>query len=171
MLETLVALTFLAAPVTLNPADSSAVPAARESTTAARIVRRFPPVEVRALLHDLGSTETVHLIPGTVLRAMPVDRLADVLQLEPGVVAQGEELHVRGGRAGGTAVGLEGGSHNGPLRRGVMEVPLVALRSAELLSGAPDAQFGGTLAGTLNLRPLDPGEGLWGGGRGAAAGR
>src|SRR5437762_2205884 len=150
MLETLVALTFLATPVTPNPADSSAVPAARESTAAARIVRRFPPVEVRALLHDLGSTETVHIVPATVLRSFPVDRLADVIQLEPGVVVQGEELHVRGGRAGETAVVLDGVSLNEPLRRRAMEVPLVALRSAELVSGAPEAQFGGTLAGTLN---------------------
>src|SRR5437867_7836707 len=42
-----------------------------------RIARRFEEVVVRAPLHDLRSTETVHLITGEALRRLPIDRLAD----------------------------------------------------------------------------------------------
>ena len=140
-----------------NPA--APIAAMAESASAApRIVRTFPPTEVRALLHDMSSSETVRLIPGSVLRLFPVDGLAGILALQAGVVAQGEELHVRGGRHGETAVSLDGIGLNEPLRRRAMEVPLLALRSAELVTGAPEAQYGGGLAGMLSLHTVDPGE-------------
>ncbi len=122
------------------------------------MVREFPAVEVRALLDDLRSSETVHTISGETMRALPVDRLAEVLELKPGVVAQGEELHVRGGRSGELAVTLDGMSLREPLRGRPMAVPMNALESAELVSGAPDAQHGGGIAGALNLRSADPAE-------------
>ncbi len=124
----------------------------------ARVVRQFPEVEVRALLHDFRSSQTVHLIPPSALHSLPVDGLADVLELQPGVVVTGEELHVRGGRAGETVVYVDGLRINEPLRSRSMSVPLIGLRSAELISGAPEAQYGGGLAGVLNLRTADPAE-------------
>jgi outer membrane receptor protein involved in Fe transport len=120
-------------------------------------VRRFPPVEVWAPLHDLRSSQTLHVLAGDGLRALPVDGLAGALALQPGVVAQAEELHVRGGRAGELAVSLDGLALNEPLRRRPMDVPLLALRGADLVSGAPEASFGGGLAGVLDLHTLDPG--------------
>jgi outer membrane receptor protein involved in Fe transport len=143
------------APAVAAAADSSAV--VDSAAAAPRVVRTFPPTEVRAPLDDLRSSETVHLITGSALRAYPVDRLSDVLALQPGVVAQGEELHVRGGRAGETAVVLDGFGLNEPFRQRPLELPLLALRSAELVSGSPGAQYGGALAGVLNLRTVDPG--------------
>ena len=133
--------------------------ASRDTTSAApRLVRTFPPVEVRALLPDMASSQTVHPISGAALRSFAVDNLMDVLALQPGVVAQAEELHVRGGRAGETVESLEGMTLNEPLRRRPMEVPLLALDRAELVSGAPDAQYGGGLAGVLDLHTMNPGE-------------
>src|SRR6185436_1322771 len=75
------------------PADSLARPreAARpDSTASPRIVREFPVFEVRSLLHDLRSSQTVHEIPTPALRAYPVDDLAGIVALQPGVVAQGQ---------------------------------------------------------------------------------
>ena len=123
-----------------------------------RPVRTFPPVEVRALLPDMASSQTVHPITSATLRSSAVDDLVDLLVLLPGVVAQAEELHVRGGRAGETVESLEGMMLNEPLRCRPMEVPLLALDRAELVSGAPDAQYGGGLAGVLDLHTVDPGE-------------
>jgi outer membrane receptor protein involved in Fe transport len=146
------------------PAPPATIPSApaRADTTSPRIVREFPPVEVRVLVNDLNSSQVTHLVSGTTLHRYPVDNLADVFALQPGVVAQGEELHVRGGRSGETAVSLDGLALNEPLKRRAFEVPLLALRSAELVSGAPEAQFGGGLAGVLNLTTVDPGERLSG---------
>ena len=125
--------------------------------TSPRVVRRFPAIEVRAPLHDLRSSQTVRVIPGAALRALPVDGLAEALALQAGVVAEGGELHVRGGRAGETTAYLDGLCLNEPLRRRSMEVPLLALRNVELVSGAPEAQYGCGLAGALDLRTVDPG--------------
>jgi hypothetical protein len=44
----------------------------------------------------------------TTLRRLPVDHLSEAIALHPGVVAVGEDLHVRGGRSGETRVVLEG---------------------------------------------------------------
>src|SRR5262245_40090256 len=56
-----------------------------------RIVREFPPVQVRGLLEDLRSTETVHPIAPQVMRQLPIDDFADLVALQPGVVTQGDE--------------------------------------------------------------------------------
>ncbi len=129
--------------------DSAAAPA--------KIVRQFPAVEVRSPLHDLRSAQVVHAVREDVLHSLPADGLAGVVALQPGVVAQGGELHVRGGRAGETAMVLDGVSLLEPLRGSATSVPLAALRAAELASGAPDARDAATLAGVLTLRPSDPG--------------
>ncbi len=143
--------------------------------SAPRIVRRFPAIEVRAPLHDLRSSQVVHPITLEALRTLPVDDLAGAVALQAGVVVQGEELHVRGGRAGDLAVRLDGQGLNEPLRARPLDVPVLALRSADLVSGAPDARYGGGLAGVLDLRTLDPGErpeaiARWSGDGGGVAG-
>jgi outer membrane receptor protein involved in Fe transport len=136
-------------------ADASA---ADTAAVARRVVREFPAVEVRALLHDARSSRTVREIPTTALRAYPADALADLVALQAGVIAQAEELHVRGGRAGETLVLLDGVSLNEPLRHRPMELPLLALRSVDLVSGASEARHAGALAGVLELHTLGPGD-------------
>jgi len=153
------AVLLLAAPVPADgagaPADSSATHAA-PSDSAARIVRTLAPVEVRALLPDMLSSQTVHAVSGTALRDLPVQSLADALALQAGVVAQAGALHVRGGRTGETTVSLEGVTFNDPITGRALPVPLLAIRRADLVSGAPDASFASGLAGTLDLGTIDP---------------
>ncbi|HEY3215191.1 MAG TPA: TonB-dependent receptor [Candidatus Eisenbacteria bacterium] len=162
MVATLLSLTLLVSQaMPIGPAEAAAETAAAPADTVpspSRIVRRFAPLEVRAPLHDLRSSQTVHTIAGPALRMLPADQLADLLVLQPGVVAQAEELHVRGGRAGETTVNLGGLDLDEPLRRRPMPVPLFALRSVDLVSGAPGAQYGCGLAGVLDLHTMDPGE-------------
>ena len=142
---------------TIVPPDATAA-APDTAVGAHRVVRQFPPVDVRALLNDVRSSQTVREIPVAALRAYPADGLADLVALQPGVVAQGEELHVRGGRAGETRVVLDGVTLNEPLRHRPMELPLLALRGAELVSGAPESRHVGALAGVLDVHTIDPGE-------------
>lgn len=143
---------------TLTRPDSVAAAVPPDTTGAHRVVREFPVIEVRALLHDLRSSETVHEIPTAALRAYPVDGLAQLVALQAGVVALNDELHVRGGRAGETLVTLDGLTLNEPLRHRPMELPLPALRSAELVSGAPESRYPGTLAGVIDVHTVDPGK-------------
>jgi hypothetical protein len=160
--------------VTLDPApsrsatpDSTATPeravpdtTARDTTapdTTRRIVREFPAMEVRGLLEDMRSTATVHPVAPEMIRRLPVDGFVDLLALQPGVVAQGEELHVRGGRAGETRVILDGTTLNEPQANRAMEVPLLALAGADLISGTPESRYAGATAGIIDLHTFDPG--------------
>src|SRR5206468_6125463 len=89
--------------------DSARAPAATDSAASRRVVRRLEEVVVRASpLHDLLSSESVQLVTHQDLQSLPVDGLADAIALKAGVVVQGEELHVRGGRAGETPLLLHG---------------------------------------------------------------
>jgi len=135
------------------PMDSVARDTTRRSP---HIVRQFPAIEVRAPIHDLGSSESVHLVTPMALRELPVDQLRDVIQTQAGVVVEGEELHVRGGRPGELDQVVEGVTLNDPLRHRPMDVPVLALRGVELISGGQDAEHGGALAGVLQMRTQDP---------------
>jgi hypothetical protein len=148
--------------------DSGAVRIGATDTTHAghRVVRSFPAIEVRAPIHDLRSSQTVRVISEAALQALPVDGFEEAVALQAGVVAQGEELHVRGGRSGEMAVLLDGMSIVEPARNRPMDVPLLAVGSAQLVTGAPEAQYGSGLAGTLDVRTVEPdgrvsGEARW----------
>ena len=149
-------------------ADSAAAPPDTTETPSPRVVRRLEEVVVRASpLHDVLSSETVHIVSREALRTLPIDRLVEALGLKAGVVVQGEELHVRGGRAGETQLLVRGVPLNDALRSRPMELPLAALESAELVSGGLDPEYGGALAGVVQVRTADPtprwsGEATWG---------
>ncbi|MBI5711689.1 MAG: hypothetical protein HZC42_15505 [Candidatus Eisenbacteria bacterium] len=142
---------------TSGPARTDTPAAADSLPPVTRIVRRFEPVEVRALFHDLRSSEVVQLIPARSLRELPVDGLVQAVALQSGVVAVGEDLHVRGGRAGEVQMLLAGVPLNEVWRGRVPEVPLLPVREVELLAGGLDARYGGSLAGVVQLRTVDPG--------------
>jgi outer membrane receptor protein involved in Fe transport len=140
-----------------------ASPAPPDTTPRPRAVVRMSEFVVRgSRLHDPVSSQTVRIITTDVVRALPVDRAVDLLALQAGVVARGEELHVRGGRAGESRFFLQGISLGEPLRGKAAEVPILVLREAEIASGGFDADLGGALAGVIQFRTVDPGE-SWGG--------
>ncbi len=125
----------------------------------ARVVRHFPAVEVSAgRLHDLRSNASVHVITPEALRTLPIGSLTQAIALQPGVVLIGEELHVRGGRAGETQWVTSGLTLEDPVRGRAPEVPVFAVQRAELLSGGLDAEYPGTLAGVIDLRTWSPTE-------------
>ncbi|HEX5633803.1 MAG TPA: hypothetical protein VFX50_11275, partial [Gemmatimonadales bacterium] len=145
-----------AAPAT--PPDSSAR-AAAPADTLVREVRRFPPIEVAAgRVHDMRSNATVHMVTPEALRDLPITSLAQALALQPGVVALGEDLHVRGGRAGETQWTLAGLVLNEPFRDRAPEVPVMAIQRADLIAGGLDAEYAGSLAGVVDLRTWNPTE-------------
>ena len=146
---------YLAASALAAPPDS----ARSDSTLRHRIVREFEPiVVVSGRRADPRSIEAVQTISREHLRRLAVDRFSDAVGLRAGVVAQGEDLHVRGGRAGELAVSVLGVPLNEPRRGTPMEVPLFAVRSAELLAGGLDADHNGSLAGELDVQTEVPTE-------------
>ena len=145
-------------PVVAVGSDASPSPAtAPDSMASHRIVRQFEPLEVLGgRFQDPRSSEAVHTIPASALAALPVDRFADAVALQPGVVAVGEDLHVRGGRTGDLAVSVAGLPLNEPRRGRPLELPLFAIESADLLTGGLDADHTGALAGELDVRTIAP---------------
>lgn len=138
-------------------AAAAADSAGPDSAAHRRIVREFAPITVVGdRFSDPRSIETVQPLDGAVLRRLPVDRLADAVGLKAGVVAIGDALHVRGGRAGELHVTVAGILVNEPRRGSAMEVPLLAVRSAELLTGGLDADHAGSLAGELDVQTEVP---------------
>ncbi len=127
------------------------------SRAGTEVVRTMDSITVVASrFSDPRSIETVqHLAPSSI-RRLAVDRLVDAVGLQAGVVVIGEDLHVRGGRAGELATSLAGISLNEPRRGTPMEVPLFAIRSADLLTGGLDADHEGSLAGELDLETERP---------------
>src|SRR5438067_3680653 len=70
------------------PADPAAGPPARADSDSvarsARVVRVFDALIVRGQLGDPRSSETVHVVTGEMLRALPVDGLASAVALQAG---------------------------------------------------------------------------------------
>lgn len=137
--------------------DSAAVVPAATSDTLAREVRRFPPIEVAAgRVHDMRSNATVHMVTPEALRDLPISSLAQALALQPGVVAFGDDVHVRGGRAGETQWVLSGLVLNEPFRDRAPELPVMAIQRADLIAGGLDAEYAGALAGVVDVRTFNP---------------
>ena len=139
-----------AAPASAPPDTVEALPP--------RPIRVFDEFIVRARLDDIGSSRTVRALSASTLSMLPVDNLAEAIALQAGVVAQGGELHVRGGRAGELAVVVSGVPLAEPLRDRPFELPLLAVERAELVSGGLGGRDGGTLAGVLDVRTVAPPE-------------
>src|SRR5262249_35827025 len=129
----------LLAATAADPAlPDSAAAGAADSTHASshRVVKRMEEVMVRASrLADPLSSQTVHQVTRESLRELPVDHLTDALALQAGVVATGEQLHVRGGRVGDAQMMVEGIPLGEALRGRPMEIPRLALESADIVSG------------------------------------
>ncbi len=158
--------------LSLSQVSSPAAVAAPDSNVSERIVRRFDPIVVEGGRRaDPSSIETVYTLPARSLRALPLDRFADAIALEAGVVAQGEDLHVRGGRSGELRVSAWGMPLNDPQTGAAFELPLLAVRSADLLAGGLDADHAGSLSGELDVQTEVPGDHVQGLARWSTDGR
>jgi outer membrane receptor for ferrienterochelin and colicin len=109
-------------------------------------------------------------IDGDFTSKLPVDRLNDVLALQPGVVATptasgGSELHIRGGRAQETATyidgvpvqaGFRGGYSTSAASRSQVPVSEVTVgtsgfEEASVTTGSSSAEFGNAQSGILSI--------------------
>ncbi len=121
-----------------------------------RISRVFDEFIVRAKLDDIESSRTLRTLTASTLARLPVDGLRDAIALQAGVIAQGGELHVRGGRVGDVSMVVSGVPLADPLRDHPFDLPLLAVERAELISGGLAGRDGGTIAGVLDVRTVAP---------------
>jgi outer membrane receptor protein involved in Fe transport len=122
-------------------------------------VKEFEEIEVRAEKRiDTKSSTTKQSITSESLKEIPVDNLRQAVAAKAGVVAVGDNLHFRGGRAGEVKFQLDGVEVSDPLFGRQANVANLAVAGAEVLSGGFDAEYGNALSGIVNVSTREGGE-------------
>ncbi|NLP04359.1 TonB-dependent receptor [Candidatus Fermentibacteria bacterium] len=106
---------------------------------------------------------TIHVVAFDEMRTMPVPDMLEVLSRQPGIIAQGGAIHVRGGRAGEVAYLLDGIPVRSPVTNSFASVvPTSALSEASIITGGIGAEYGNAMSGVVNMVSRDGGDGYEG---------
>jgi len=117
-----------------------------------KVVKEVETIEVRAEKRiDTKSSTTKQSISSEKLKEIPVDNLSQAVATKAGVVAQGGELHFRGGRGGEVKVQLDGVEATDPAFGGSANIANLAVAGADVLSGGFDAEYGNALSGVISV--------------------
>ncbi|MCI0691620.1 TonB-dependent receptor [candidate division KSB1 bacterium] len=81
-----------------------------------------------------------------------VNTVTEAVQLMPGVVGEGENLHVRGGRSGEVMYVVDGVAVNDALfNNQIVSVNKYSVEEVELLTGGYNAEYGNSQSGIVNI--------------------
>jgi outer membrane receptor protein involved in Fe transport len=117
-----------------------------------KVVKTIDEIEVRAEKRiDTKSSTTKQQITAEALKDIPVDNLREAVAVKAGVVAQGGELHFRGGRSGEVKFQFDGVEVSDPLFGGGASIATLAVAGTEVLSGGFDAEYGNALSGVVSV--------------------
>lgn len=97
-------------------------------------------------------TATSYIVTSEQMSALPVKNFIEVLNMQAGVVAEGNTLYVRGGRGNEVAFLIDGMYVNDPVMGGL--ATLISNESIEelnFLSGTFNAEYGNALSGVVNI--------------------
>ncbi len=117
-----------------------------------KVVKSFEEVEVRAEKRiDTKSSTTKQSITADKLKEIPVDNLREAVAVKAGIVAQGGELHFRGGRGGEVKFQFDGVEVSDPLFGRGANIATLAVAGTDVLSGGFDAEYGNALSGVVSV--------------------
>jgi outer membrane receptor for ferrienterochelin and colicin len=123
-----------------------------------QVVKQIEEITVTAQkLIDTKTSSTKQLVSSEALKDLPVENLQQAIGLKAGVVATGDDLHFRGGRAGEVKYQLDGVEVSDPLFGRGANVANLAVASADVLSGGFDAEYGNALSGIVNVQTREGG--------------
>jgi len=109
-------------------------------------------VEAERPLVRMDMTSSLTTVSAEDIQALPVQDIDDVLELQAGIVKDGGNLHIRGGRAGEIAYWVDGipttDVFNG--RMGVT-VENSAVEELQVISGTFNAEYGQAMSGIVNI--------------------
>jgi outer membrane receptor protein involved in Fe transport len=108
-------------------------------------------------LIDTKTSTTKQQVSGETLSELPVENLEEAVALKAGVVAQGGELHFRGGRAGEVRFQVDGVEVTNSLNNTSASVANLSVATAEVLSGGFDAEYGNALSGIVSVQTKEGG--------------
>ena len=133
------------------------------SVGATKVVKEVETIEVRAEKRiDTKSSTTKQSISAEKLKEIPVDNLSQAIATKAGVVAQGGELHFRGGRGGEVKFQFDGVEATDPAFGGQAGIANLAVAGTDVLSGGFDAEYGNALSGVVSVSTKEGGDRLSG---------
>lgn len=97
-------------------------------------------------------TDTSHQISEKDIQTLPIQELTDVIGLKAGVIAQGGELHFRGGRGNEVQYQVDGVPVRDPLNGGSQDLAAFAVENTEQIMGGLDAEYGNAQSGVVNYK-------------------
>jgi outer membrane receptor protein involved in Fe transport len=119
---------------------------------AAKTVKTLEEIEVRAEKRiDVKSSTTKQSISAEKLKELPVDNLRDAVATKAGVVAQGGELHFRGGRGSEVKIQFDGIEATDPLFGRGANIANLAIAGSDVITGGFDAEIGNALSGIISV--------------------
>lgn len=128
-----------------------------------KVVKEIETIEVRAEKRiDTKSSASKQTISAEKLKELPVDNLSQAIATKAGVVAQGGELHFRGGRGGEVKFQFDGVEATDPAFGGQANIAGLAVAGTDVLSGGFDAEYGNALSGVVSVSTKEGGERLSG---------
>lgn len=87
---------------------------------------------------------------------LPVEEFEDVVALQAGVVSEGGEIHVRGGRGGEISYMVDGVTVTDPFNAGIaVEIENNAIQELQFISGTFNAEYGQAMSGIVNIITKD----------------
>lgn len=97
-------------------------------------------------------TATMSAVSDEQIKMLPVSSFLEVVSIQAGVVGDGNNIHVRGGRGGEVAYLIDGMSVRDPvLGRLNTTVNTDAISELNLLSGTFSAEYGNAMSGVVNI--------------------
>lgn len=97
-------------------------------------------------------TSSMSSISSEEIEALPVTNLNDVLELQAGVVRDGDDLHIRGGRAGEVAFWVDGVAATDFFSgESGISVENSAIQELQVVSGTFNAEYGQAMSGIVNI--------------------
>jgi outer membrane receptor protein involved in Fe transport len=118
----------------------------------AKTVKTLEEIEVRAEKRiDVKSSTTKQSISAEKLKELPVDNLRDAVATKAGVIAQGGELHFRGGRGNEVKIQFDGIEASDPLFGRGANIANLAIAGSDIITGGFDAEIGNALSGVISV--------------------
>ncbi|MFQ5708061.1 MAG: TonB-dependent receptor domain-containing protein [bacterium] len=118
------------------------------------VVKAERPMVIRDLTSSSTRVQAAEIedIPG-------VNSVTDAITLMPGVIGDGEDIHVRGGRSGEVVYMIDGVAVNDALfNNEVINVNKYAIEEVELQTGGYNAEYGNIQSGVVNIVPRTGGQ-------------
>ena len=105
-------------------------------------------------LLDIESTESKSIISSKEIDAAVVENVTDLIRNQPGVVAEKDDIHIRGGRSYENSYLVDGFSIQDPFSGGTSGLMLSAnsIEEVEVLTGGFNAEYGQSMSGVIEVR-------------------